>query len=105
MKKLITVLLPALALVLFAATPVMAEDGKVLFTQKGCSFCHGADARTTRGPDYPILAGQHKDYILSQLHEFKAKRRTSVRSKEMVPFANSLSEAQMEAVAEYLSSL
>ncbi len=105
MKKLMTALLPTLALFLFVATPVMAEDGKIIFTRKGCTICHGTDARTTRGPDYPVLAGQHKDYLVAQLHELKAKKRTSVRSKEMIPFANSLTEEQMTAVAEYLSGL
>jgi len=105
MKKLMRTLLPALALVMLVAAPAMAEDGMRIFNRKGCTTCHGSDAKNTRGAAYPKLAGQHKDYIVAQLKEFKAKKRISVRSKEMIPFANSLTEEQMNAVGEYLSSL
>jgi len=105
MKKLMRNLLPALALVLFVSAPVMAEDGKRIFLRKGCTSCHGTDAKNTRAPAYPKLAGQHKDYIVAQLKEFKSKRRSSVRAKEMIPFANSLNEEQMNSVGDYLSGL
>ncbi len=105
MKKLMRIMLPSMALVLMTAAPVMAEDGKRIFNRKGCTSCHGADGKTTVSGAYPKLAGQHKDYIVSQLNAFKDASRKSGRSKEMIPFARSLNAEQVEAVATYISSL
>ncbi|MDX2470294.1 MAG: c-type cytochrome [SAR324 cluster bacterium] len=99
------IMLPSMALVLMTAAPVMAEDGKRIFNRKGCTSCHGVDAKTTVSGAYPKLAGQHKDYIVGQLQAFQSAARSSNRSKEMIPFARSLSAEQVEAVASYISSL
>ncbi|MFV9473853.1 c-type cytochrome [Advenella sp. RU8] len=39
------------------------QAGKLAFETKGCVACHGADAVTTLASMYPILAGQHDDYL------------------------------------------
>lgn len=105
MKKVIRILLASMFLASVAAAPVFAEEGASIFKRKGCTICHGTDAKNTRSSAYPRLAGQHADYIKAQLVDFKAKTRNSGRSKEMIPFANSLTEAQMDAVAKYVSGL
>ena len=120
MKKLMRIMLPSLALVLMTAAPLMAEDGKRLFNRKGCTSCHGTDAKSTITGAYPKLAGQHKDYIVSQLKAFQGNlragskadsisyensTRTSVGSKQMIPFARSLNAEQTEIIAAYISSL
>jgi cytochrome c553 len=39
-----------------------------------CSACHGADGNSVT-PIWPKLAGQHEDYILKQLNDFRADLR------------------------------
>jgi cytochrome c553 len=46
------------------------ERGKQLATSV-CAACHGADGRGT-APTNPNLAGQHADYIATQLAAFKS---------------------------------
>ncbi len=41
-----------------------------------CQVCHGKNGFSFN-PLYPILAGQHEEYIIKQLKDFKAKRRTN----------------------------
>jgi cytochrome c553 len=51
------------------------ERGKQLATTV-CGACHGADGRGT-APTNPNLAGQHADYIVTQLAAFKSGARSS----------------------------
>jgi cytochrome c553 len=87
--------------------PVLVAEGNALFhagdPSRGlpaCASCHGADAHGA-GP-FPRLAGQHKDYLLKQLHLIKdAVRNAPV----MHGVADKLSDSEMVALATYLQSL
>ena len=82
-----TLLLGALTFVsslTMAATPAPAAKpdlakGQAISTQV-CAACHTADG--SRGaPANPIIAGQHPEYLLKQLQEFKSgKRKNAVMS-------------------------
>jgi len=102
-------LLGALSLVCsltLANTPAPAEavkpdaaKGQAISTQI-CGACHTADG--SRGsPANPILAGQHPEYIVKQLHEFKSGKRANAVMKG---FASTLSDADMVNVAAFYSS-
>lgn len=39
-----------------------------------CATCHGRQGRSI-APKFPVLAGQHADYLAAQLHAFKAQTR------------------------------
>jgi cytochrome c553 len=65
-----------------------------------CGACHSADG--SRGaPANPILQGQHPEYIVKQLAEFKAGKRTN---PIMQGFAATLSEQDMKDVAAFYAS-
>ena len=56
------------------AAPTAKADpakGKVLAEQV-CAACHGADGNSVAAAN-PSLAGQHADYIVKQLTEFKSE--------------------------------
>jgi len=72
------------------------ERGKQLATSV-CAACHGADGRGT-APTNPNLAGQHADYIATQLAAFKSGARPSPIMQGM---ATPLSPEDMQAVAAY----
>jgi len=62
-----------------------------------CAACHTNDG--SRGsPANPILQGQHPDYLVKQLTEFKAGKRDS---PVMRPLAQPLSESDMKNVAAF----
>jgi cytochrome c553 len=92
------------------AWPVLAQDskappkvdvakGQALSTQV-CGACHTADG--SRGaPANPIIAGQHPEYLVKQLEEFKSGKRNN---PVMKGFATPLSEADMRSVAAFYGS-
>ena len=67
---------------------------------QSCAACHSADG--SRGaPSFPILQGQHPEYLVKQLAEFKeGKRKNAV----MNGMAAALSEADMRNIAAFYAS-
>lgn len=93
-----------------APVPAMLESPvPAAFKDKvaGCVACHGANFSTPTDGSIPRLAGQHGDYLLAALKAYKAgKHDTFGRANPtMSGMANTLSDADMAAVASYLSSL
>lgn len=89
-------------------------DGKKIY-QEGiqksdippCASCHGDDAK---GRDaFPRLAGQLHDYIYNKLTSWEKERGQDKAKPDtsaiMQPIAHNLTEAQIKAVAAYLSYL
>jgi len=65
-----------------------------------CAACHTADG--SRGsPANPILQGQHPEYLVKQLTEFKAGKRANAIMSGM---AGALSEDDMKNVAAFYAS-
>jgi cytochrome c553 len=100
-----------LALALFTASAVQAAEppkaapkpdlakGQALATQV-CLACHTADG--SRGsPANPILGGQHPEYLIKQLAEFKSGKR---KNAVMQGFAATLSEEDMRNIAFFYAS-
>ena len=65
-----------------------------------CAACHGADGNSIN-PVWPSLAGQHAEYILKQLQDFKNGKRENA---QMSPMAANLGEQDMLDLAAYFSS-
>lgn len=108
------------AAVLMAGTATATEAGKItanpangktIFTQgKGevpaCASCHGEDALGNDGMGSPRLANIGYVYIVKQLTDLAADRRTpSGLGAVMNGFAKSLSEQDRRDVAAYVDSL
>ena len=96
--------LPLVCTMVMAATPAPAAKpdlakGQALSTQV-CAACHTADG--SRGsPANPILAGQHPEYLVKQLQEFKSGKRANAIMKG---FASTLSDDDMKNVAAFYAS-
>jgi cytochrome c553 len=100
MKKILFIALASLSLGL-AGTAMAAGDaakGKELSTT--CAACHGGDGNSFN-PEWPKLAGQHADYIVKQLAEFKEGKR---KNATMAPMAAPLSAQDMEDLAAYYAA-
>ncbi len=79
-----------------AAPAVDVAKGQATATNV-CSACHTSDG--SRGaPGNPILQGQHPEYIVKQLSDFKAGKR---KNPVMQGFAATLSEQDMRNVAAF----
>jgi cytochrome c553 len=77
-----------------------ADAGKAKAAQV-CAACHGADGAKPSAPDQPILAGQHADYLVKTLKDYKSGRRTN---PIMQGFASQLSVKDMEDLAAWFAS-
>jgi cytochrome c553 len=66
-----------------------------------CQACHGADGKGTN-PIYPILAGQHADYME---HALKAYRDGSRKNAVMSGIAAPLSDQDIADLAAYYASM
>ena len=77
-----------------------AESGKTKAAQV-CVACHGADGNKPSAPDQPVLAGQHYDYLVKALSDYKSGKRANPIMKG---FASTLSKKDMEDLAAWFSS-
>ncbi len=67
-----------------------------------CASCHGATGAGLPN-QYPRLAGQHQEYTVAQLNNFKSGARTN--SIQMSTLAKRMSDDEMKAVADYIAGL
>ena len=105
----------------FAAQPVMTgsaavanPQGKRLFEAgdparqiPACAACHGADGKGALAGKlaYPAIGGQHRYYLRGQLQGWKTGTRSNSPDGIMNGIARALGEADIEALADYLSGL
>lgn len=66
-----------------------------------CAACHGADGAKPSAPDQPILAGQHYDYMVQALNDYKSGKRNNAVMKG---FAAALSKKDIEDLAAWFAS-
>ena len=71
-----------------------------------CAACHGPNGSGIPA-QYPRLAGQHQDYTIAQLTNFRATTGANVRnnSAPMKTIAARLSDDEIQAVADYIAGL
>ena len=71
---------------------------------KGCTACHGADGKATIS-SYPNLAGQNRDYLVYALKAYKNHDRNAGLANIMQQQAAGLTEADIDALADYYSKM
>jgi cbb3-type cytochrome c oxidase subunit III len=79
--------------------------GQAIATQV-CASCHGADGNSAGGA-YPKLAGQHPEYLVKQLMDFKTQpgaKQPSRNNAIMAAMAAPLSSQDMVNVAAYFAA-
>ncbi len=84
-----------------------ADDAKILLgkakaDENLCAMCHlgGFSGQN----EIPRVAGQQYDYVVQQLKNFKARTRTN-DAGNMTSVAQSLTDADIENIAHYITSL
>jgi cytochrome c553 len=98
-KRALFVLL-AMALAASAQARGNAENGKKKAAEV-CAACHGPDGNKPSAPDQPILGGQHYDYLVRALTDYKIGRRNNPIMKG---FAAQLSKQDIEDLAAWFAA-
>ena len=72
-----------------------------------CKSCHGVDGKGTHSANdiNPVIAGQSQFYLREQLRNWRSASRTNSPSQVMNVIAKSLTDAEIEALAEYISDM
>jgi len=86
----------------FKADPEKARLGKLKAEETLCTMCHLGGFLGQN--EIPRVAGQHYDYVVKQLRDFKARKRTN-DAGNMTSVSNTLNDADIENLAHYLSGL
>lgn len=84
-----------------AAAPVV-NPGKLKYVAV-CQGCHGRDG-AGQGP-FPKLSGKTAADLTSKLNDYRAGKTVGPQSSTMMPFAKALTDAEIESIATYLTTL
>ncbi len=74
---------------------------------QSCVSCHGekGKGKATHISTYPVIGGQHKAYLRAQLINWRKDERTNSPDSVMSKIAKSLTDAEIEALTDYISGL
>lgn len=93
----------------YASNLELAKVGEVVYKAgddirgiPSCSSCHGPRGLGVPG-QFPRISGQHATYTASTLKSYKNGSRAN--NKQMMAISSRLTEAQINALAEYLAGL
>ncbi len=89
----------------FGAGAAAALDGEQLYQTKTCFSCHGKDAKTPILPTYPRLAGQNAAYAAQQMKDIKSGARANGMAAAMKGVMHLVSDEEIDAIAQWLSTL
>lgn len=112
MKKIATSVL-VLTAGLFAAGTQAAniQEGQAVWERLNCASCHGADAAKGLDGSYPVLAGQHANYLKHALISYQRGARglpasANVRNNAIMgAFATQMSKQDIDNVSAWLATL
>ena len=77
--------------------------GNELYT-RDCASCHGNKGEGNAGKFYPLVAGQHFNYLLREVRFIRDGSRGNA-NPEMVKVIKAYGDKDIEAVADYISRL
>ncbi len=86
----------------FKADQARVEAGAKKAEESLCAMCHLGGMKGQN--EVPRLAGQHPEYIISQMKQFKARERTN-DAGNMTSLAQTLSEEDIVNLAHWISAL
>ena len=86
----------------YAVEGAKITEGKKIADAALCTMCHlgGFSGQN----EIPRVAGQHYEYIVKQLKDFRAKKRTN-DAGNMTSVSKGLTDGQIDALAQYITSL
>jgi cytochrome c553 len=99
-----------------SAAPVTQEpaaDPNAIGVKRNCHTCHGVSGQKSLVESYPRLAGQHRDYLMQALSQYKNRSRNGAQATVMHGQVDALADPAnphlfddaIEALADYYSQL
>ena len=104
----------------FASRPKMKGNGTVNKLGKelylhgdmsrmivACANCHGVygEGKSSATSIFPVIGGQHKDYLMGQFTNFRAGDRSNSPGGVMNIMVQKLTDKELEALADYVSGM
>lgn len=89
-----------------ANLPTPASQVAQLLEKGGCVGCHGNNFSQPVSPEFPKIAGQHKDYLFVALKSYKAGKQ-AVWGREnaiMAGIVEQFNTSELKLLAQYLGS-
>jgi len=71
---------------------------------RDCVKCHGQNGEGDAEKFFPVLAGQHYEYLLRQIRDIAAKKRRNA-NPDMVKVVETYTDDQLKAVTDYMSRI
>ena len=78
-------------------------EGKAIYMEK-CRLCHGVEGKGDRARSYPVVAGQHYQYLMRQLTEIRDGTRHN-SNPDMITALRKFSDDDRVAVSAFMASL
>lgn len=88
-----------------AAGEALYKGGDMARGITSCIACHGPEGKGMEAAGFPMISGQHADYIKSQLNKFRDTNRNNDLNGMMQDVAKKLTDADIEALSKYISSI
>lgn len=95
------------------ADPELVDVGQALYRGgnlasgvAACAACHNPQGKGNEPAGYPRLSGQSAEYVAKTLRDYRNGDRAGTQNAQiMVDIASRLTDAEIEAVASYVSGL
>ena len=86
----------------YPVTSAKVTEGKQVADAALCTMCHlgGFSGQN----EVPRAAGQHYEYVVKQLKDFRERRRTN-DAGSMTAYSRGLTDDQIDALAQYITNL
>jgi len=80
------------------------NQGMENYTKRHCIDCHGSAGKHPVQPNYPVLAGQKKEYLIRQFKDIRDGARSNSVTAIMRAIVQDVSDQEIASIADYLSS-
>ena len=79
------------------------SQGMELYSDKFCVGCHGPAGKIPVSSNYPVLAGQNRDYLIQQFNDIKSGIRKNGGAETMSSLVQNISDQEIAQIADYLA--
>ena len=106
MKKTAQICVLSLLAFFMAGVSASAQDGEKLYIYKFCTTCHGQKGISI-APNYPNLAKQNQRYLVNQVKDIIAKKRSNKLTLLMTehPVVTGISDEEIAAIAAHMTNI
>jgi cytochrome c553 len=106
MRKTAQIWVLSLLTFVMAGFSASGQDGEELYIYKFCTTCHGQKGVSV-APNYPNLAKQNERYLVNQVKDIIAKKRSNKLTPLMTehPVVISISDEEIAAIAAHMTNI